>query len=177
MSQFSRSVRRMSRYQLLVAITLSAASVAISIGIATGSPTASNKSENSVTGFAPSTVIQVPASATASLRAASLQLAAANGDSAPSSITAAMTDRQTAVGVVTPGDSVVTDESVYVVVMSGSFVGNDAKMPSNSALPSGATLAADFNPITLQVEDWSISSQPLAAQLSQLGNVTSLTGP
>jgi hypothetical protein len=174
MSKFSRSVRKW-RLPLLAAIVFSVVGVTISFGVANGSPPSNDNTGNPVGGNATTSVSAVPSSATTSLQAAALQLATANGDPAPSSMTAATTDRQTAVSIVTPSDSVMTDESVYVVVMTGNFVGNDAKVPSNTALPTGTTLAADFNTVTYQVEDWSLSSQPLADQLDQLGSVTTLS--
>jgi hypothetical protein len=176
MSLPPKFLRQVSRRRVLIAISLGAVGIVVSFVVAAGSSAVGGKNGGS-NGDAAQVVTGVPASAVAALTAAAIQLATQNGDSSPTSMAAAMTDRQTAVGIVTPGDSVVTDESVYVVVMYGNFVGNDAKVPNNSAIPTGTTLAADFNSNTFQVEDWSISSQPLAAQLSQLGAVTPLTTP
>jgi hypothetical protein len=113
----------------------------------------------------------VPASAKADLCSIALTMAATNGDPKPSRIDATSSTRQAAVEVIEgKGEDVMSDEPVYVVQMTGDFVGYEAKTPDNQDPPTGKGLAFTVGIDNGNVLDWGIADAP--ADISTLGTVS-----
>jgi hypothetical protein len=105
------------------------------------------------------------------IRDISLQISSLNGDPTPQSGEVFASTRKYAETVLS-GDTVDTDQPVYSVVMFGSFVGYQAKTPSNTK-PTGSVLTIEIDAQTMAVTDWGIA--PLApVNLSSLGAATPL---
>jgi hypothetical protein len=86
--------------------------------------------------------------------------AAQNGD--PSAVVASVGTyrRQAAVASVGgPGTSVDSDQNVNLVVLHGSFVGNDASVPRGAALPVGSVMTVSVDSTTSAIVDWSIGAR------------------
>ena len=97
-------------------------------------------------------------------------LAAASNVPNPSNVEVAQAPREEAVSVVDPGDTVTTNESSYVVQMSGDFIGNDAKIPAGASVPQGTNMTVVIDAATGRISAWSIDRSP--HDLSALGAVT-----
>lgn len=177
-SRASRRTGRAVLISLLVAATL-ALGIGVSLAagaVAHGSHAASSRQNvalaNPSVPNAPVPGRAVPAAATSKLRAVALLLARGNGEPRLPVIRAVVSTRPAAVGLITPGDTVPgANHPVYVIVMTGKFVGYLAKTPS-STKPTGTTLAATIDPANFQILDWSLTNLPLASEISKLGPVS-----
>jgi hypothetical protein len=138
--------------------------------LASKSLSARDASQRVVTTAVPGGV--VPAAAIPQLKKVAMLLAGGNGDRHPASIQAAITGRVNAISFVTPGNTVIGAKgTVYVIVIRGKFVGYLTKTPS-AAKPTGDTIAADIDPTTFRILDWSLTNLPLNRTISTLGRVT-----
>jgi hypothetical protein len=105
------------------------------------------------------------------LRAVAARVAALNGDPHPIKAIAVLSTRQTAV-TASSGADVDTDQSSYLIVLHGHFVGYAAKLPRGAPLPRGNVLTIVVDADTNVVTDWGISDH--APDTSSLGRETSL---
>ena len=117
----------------------------------------------------------VPAEAATQLSATARTFAALNGDASPSSVEAVVARHSTALTVVTPADLLPgLGDTVYVVVLTGNFVGYAAKLGGSATVPTGTTLSMTIDPTTYKIDDWSLNSLDLQSAMSALGTVTPL---
>jgi hypothetical protein len=120
------------------------------------------------------TLEAVPSEAVAvALRQTASLLSRENGNVHPATGQVVASTRQAAAALLDPGVDLVVDAPVYVVQVEGKFIGENAKVPPDAALPEGEALYFTFDPASGQVMDWGI--EPHAAELSSLGQVTKLT--
>ena len=105
------------------------------------------------------------------LRAVAARVAALNGDPHPTKATAVRSTRKAAV-TASSGADVDTDQSSYLIVLHGHFVGYAAKLPRGAPLPRGSVLTIVVDASTDLVTDWGISDRP--PDTSSLGWETSL---
>jgi hypothetical protein len=105
------------------------------------------------------------------LRAVGARLAALNGEPHPTNVVAVRSTRKAAVAA-SSGADVDTDESSYLIVLHGHFVGHAAKLPRGAELPRGAVLTIVVDARTNLVTDWGISDR--TPDTSSLGSETSL---
>jgi hypothetical protein len=102
------------------------------------------------------------------------QLAAANGDTSPWSITYVRTTRAVALhlmGEMSSGNPV---EPVYVAVARGRFNGAAASHPAGAPAPHGTTLVVVLDAQTYQVTDWGLGNT--VPDLSRLAGAAGSTG-
>jgi len=92
-------------------------------------------------------------SPTARVDAVVQQLAAANGDASPDSITYVRTTRAAALRLLGSWSSGNPDEAVYVAVAHGTFDGAAMSHPAGAPAPTGTTLVAILDATTYQVTD------------------------
>jgi hypothetical protein len=52
-----------------------------------------------------------------------------------------------------------SDQNVNLVVLHGSFVGNDASVPRGAALPVGSVMTVSVDSTTSAIVDWSIGAR------------------
>lgn len=112
----------------------------------------------------------------AKIRDFALGIAAANGDSAPKSMVMVATTRAMALTAATPGDTVPgsTGESVYLVEMTGQFVGNALSTPPGAPSPVGRFLFIVINAKSLELTDLGLTSTTPSVSLSRLGQVMNI---
>lgn len=117
----------------------------------------------------------VPPEAVPGLYKIASAMASWNGDaSAVGSAVAVASSRENALAVITrPGVTAFSDEPVYVVTMTGHFVGEYASVPPGQPLPTGTVLHFTVAAATGDLLDWGISDRPDG--LGVLGPTTSLT--
>ncbi len=120
---------------------------------------------------------EVPVSAIAQLTSIAQQQATINGDAVPTSAVVVEATHEAALSVATPGDSVAGDaasESVYLVVMQGSFVGYGFSTAPGAPVPTGSYLSivVDANSFWVTDEGLSLSAPPVSP--SSLGTTTTL---
>ncbi len=98
-------------------------------------------------------------------------LAAANKEQQPADIRVVETDEGDAMTALfgSAADPRQESERVIVLMATGNFVGEAAKVPSGAAYPTGDVLTMIFNRATEQITDWGISST--RPELSTLGAV------
>jgi hypothetical protein len=119
-----------------------------------------------------STAIAVQPVTTSTVRAMATRTAKVLGDSEPANATYVRTNRGAAGQLV--GAKVDTDQSVYVIQMTGKF-----KVPASPGAgtghpaPTGTVLTVTVDAATGQVQDWGIDTT--APKLGTLGSVTSLS--
>ncbi|HVV12024.1 hypothetical protein [Amycolatopsis sp.] len=118
----------------------------------------------------PSSATAAPADVTAGTAATTAgRLARALGESQPGAMQYVKTSRQRA-ATATSGESVNSDNSVYVVQMSGKFTVPAARIPKGAKAPTGSRLTVTINSTSGQVQDWSISNTD--HDLARLGTVS-----
>ncbi|WP_409180650.1 hypothetical protein F9C11_29700 [Amycolatopsis sp. VS8301801F10] len=97
-------------------------------------------------------------------------LAAANDESSPADITYVKTDRNSLQRV--DGTAPKSNDPVYLIQMTGNFIGYAAKVPPGSKAPRGNVLTATVDARSGQVLGWSILLEP--HDLATFGQVSSL---
>lgn len=112
----------------------------------------------------PFTATSVPAA----LKAAALQVSAANGEHHPSGITFVRSPRNKEVAALSDSD-VPGDDPSYLVQLHGHFTGATASVPPGGKTPAGTTLTIIVNAHDGEITDWGISSGEVP--LSSLGAV------
>lgn len=119
----------------------------------------------------------IPAAAVSHLTSATEQVATMSGDAKPASVQAAMTTRDNALRVATPGDAIPgsQDQVVYLVVMKGNFTLNDIPGPPDAHAPTGHYLTLTFSTGTFQLTDLGLNNTSPAAALRSLGPASTLT--
>jgi hypothetical protein len=159
--------RWLSRHRRAVRYISVAAVVAAAVSV----PLATLSSAASVTAGS-----AIPAVAAGRLSAMTLQVAKLSGDAKPASIMAVTTTRAKALEVATPGDTIPgsTGQTVFLVVMKGSFTLNDAPVPSGAHVPTGHYLAVTFDTTTFRVVDVGLSDKAPPGSLPRLGPVSNL---
>jgi hypothetical protein len=105
------------------------------------------------------------------LRAVATRVAALNGDPHPTKAIAVRSTRKAAV-TASSGADVDTDQSSYLIVLHGHFVGHAAKVPREAPLPQGSVLTIVVDARTNSFTDWGISDR--TPDTSSLGSETSL---
>jgi hypothetical protein len=105
------------------------------------------------------------------LRVVAARVAALNGDPHPTKAIAVRSTRKAAV-IASSGADVDTDQSSYLIVLHGHFVGYAAKLPRGAPLPQGSVLTIVVDANTNLVTDWGISDR--TPDTSSLGEKTSL---
>ena len=114
-----------------------------------------------------------PGDATAELLAnKAVEFAKLNGGTSPAEATVVLTNRNAASDLFSPGSVAGSDEEVYVVEMTGKFIGEMAKLPDGAETPTGEALWFGLDPLTGEVTDWGISVSPV--DLARLGEVSTL---
>ncbi|WP_158895288.1 hypothetical protein [Amycolatopsis anabasis] len=98
------------------------------------------------------------------------RLAAANGEEHPANIQYVATDRQALTSI--DGTRPKSNDPVYLVQMTGNFVGYAASVPRGSKPPKGNVLTATVDANTGQMLSWSILLTP--HDLSQFGTAATL---
>jgi hypothetical protein len=93
--------------------------------------------------------------AIAAMRNAALQMALLNGEVRPFGAEAWSTTRQMAVSVASD-DRVDTDQSCFVVELSGHFTAYLASTPGGAPPPTGRTMTLTFDAQTLELTDWGV---------------------
>jgi hypothetical protein len=118
----------------------------------------------------------VPSPAVPRLAAIADRAARANGDPAPSQVTAVLTTRAKALTSATPGDFVPGSGGVpvFLVTLRGHFTAADVSRPPGSAAPTGRYLSLVVDAATFQVTDFGISPAPPPVSPASLGPVTYL---
>ncbi len=119
----------------------------------------------------------VPASAVPQLTMIASRAAKADGDPAPSQVTAVLTTHAKALTSATPGDFVPGSGGVrvFLVTMRGHFVAYDASVPPGAAAPAGRYLSLVVDAKTFQVLDLGLGPKPPPVPPASLGPVTYLT--
>jgi hypothetical protein len=103
------------------------------------------------------------------LRVVAARVAALNGDPHPTKAIAVRSTRKAAV-TASSGADVDTDQSSYLIVLHGHFVGHTA--PRGASFPQGSVLTIVVDASTNLVTDWGISDR--TPDTSSLGSETSL---
>jgi hypothetical protein len=96
--------------------------------------------------------------ALAAMRDVALEMSSLNGDAHPYGGEVFSSTRNFAETVIS-GDTVNTDQPVYVLVFHGSFVGYLASVPAGAQLPTGHVMTIVFDAQTLEVTDWGLVDQ------------------
>jgi len=146
-------------------------SAAVVVAAAVSAPLATLSSAASVTAGS-----AIPAAAAHRLSTMMLREARLSGDAKPASIMAVTTTRASALKVATPGDTMPgsTGQTVYLVVMKGSFTLNDASVPPGGHAPTGHYLAVTFDTTTFHTLDLGLSDHAPPGSLRSLGPVSNL---
>ena len=120
----------------------------------------------------------VPAPAIPRLTAIASRAATADGDAAPSQMTAVLTTHAKALTSATPGDTIpgAGGVPVFLVTMRGHFTATAASRPPGAAAPTGRYLSVVVDTRTFQVLDSGLSPSPPPVSPASLGPVTHLTG-
>ena len=120
----------------------------------------------------------VPASATSQLTVIGSRAAKADGDAAPSQMTAVLTTHAKALTSATPGDLTpgAGGVPVFLLTMRGHFAATAASRPPGAAAPAGSYLSIVVDARTFQVLDSGLSPSPPPVPPANLGPVTYLTG-
>jgi hypothetical protein len=105
------------------------------------------------------------------LRTLALSIAANNGEPSPANVRVVPTTFQAALAADT-GASASSNQNVFMVSMSGHFVGHSFDVPPGAATPTGSVLTFKFDPATGAVVGVSLGD--ITPDLSQLGQVTPL---
>ena len=110
------------------------------------------------------------------MRAPDLVHEGADGDFAPSWITAVLTTHAKALTSATPGDFVPGADGVrvFLITMRGHFAANAAPGPPGAAAPTGRYLSLVVDAKTFQVLDSGLSPKPPPVSPASLGPVTNL---
>jgi hypothetical protein len=118
----------------------------------------------------------IAAAAIPALRVHMLALARFTGDAHPTSVKAVLTTGTRALHTVAPGVTIPGSarQTVYLVVMTGSFTDTHAPVPPHAKDPTGRYLAVTINPATWQVIVLSIGNHRPPAPLSSYGTVSAL---
>ena len=103
------------------------------------------------------------------LRVVAARVAALHGDPHPTKAIAVRSTRKAAV-TASSGADVDTDQSSYLIVLHGHFVGHTA--PRGASFPQGSVLTIVVDASTNLVTDWGISDR--TPDTSSLGSETSL---
>lgn len=111
-------------------------------------------------------------SAPSAIRAVAGGLAEVNGEKTPTDMQFVYTHRSAAAKLMSQSD-VDSDQDVYLVSMSGAFIGNVAKVPSGADKPRGNVLSMTIDPTSGRVIDWGIEFKN--PNLASLGIVQSLS--
>ncbi len=117
--------------------------------------------------FVPFTAAEAPSV----IKDIALQMAATNGETAPTSLEYVATTRQAAAQL-TAQAGVDSDQPVYLVSVHGAFVGHMAKRPAGTAEPQGTVLTVTIDPKTGRITDWGI--EQTTPKLTSLGAVQQL---
>ena len=119
----------------------------------------------------------IPASAIAQLTSIAAQQAAINGDASPTSVLAVEATHAAALTVATPGDVLpqsAASEAVYLITMTGSFIGNGFSTAPGSPAPMGSYLSVVVDSGTFWVTDEGLSQSAPPVSPSSLGPTTTL---
>jgi hypothetical protein len=103
--------------------------------------------------------------------------AASSGDVHPGPGIAVPARRGAAVQLITPGDTVDSDQAVIVVLVHGKFDGNVFSHPRGVTVPGGDEMLASFDATTGQVQDFTLLDTARGRQapdLRTLGPVSNL---
>ena len=103
--------------------------------------------------------------------------AASSGDVHSGSGIAVLSRRGAAVQLISPGDTVDSDQAVIVVLVHGKFDGNVFSQPRGVTVPGGDEMLASFDATTGQVEDFTLLDTAHGRQapdLRTLGPVSNL---
>lgn len=103
--------------------------------------------------------------------------AASSGDVHPGPGIAVLSRRGAAVQLITPGDTVDSDQAVIVVLLHGKFDGNVFSHPRGVTVPGGDEMLASFDATTGQVQDFTLLDTARGRQapdLRTLGPVSNL---
>lgn len=111
-----------------------------------------------------------PSAAPAALQAIAKQEAGMNGGANPGSVKYVTSTRKQAAKLM--NTELATDEPVYVMQLTGKFVGNHAYVPHGNPKPTGDTMIVVVSAATGKVVDMSITDR--AGDLSKLGAVSGL---
>lgn len=118
----------------------------------------------------PQVVNGLPAWGNETLADIAVSQALGNGGNRPSSVRYVLTGRQRAEWYV-ERTAVDSNQSVYLVIMTGSFTDRNAYVPAGAPLPTGTTMAITINASTGAVLDMTLNDLPYR-NLSTLGHVT-----
>jgi hypothetical protein len=119
----------------------------------------------------------VPAPLISRLTVIGSRAAKADGDAAPSQMTAVLTTHAKALTSATPGDLTPGGGvPVFLLTMRGHFAATAASRPPGAAAPAGSYLSIVVDARTLQVLDSGLSPSPPPVSPASLGPVTYLTG-
>jgi len=111
-----------------------------------------------------------PTAAPAALQAIAKQEAVRNGGAAPAGVKYVTSTRKQAAALM--NTQLATDEPVYVMQLSGTFVGDHAHVPQGNPKPTGTSMIVVVSAATGKVVDMAISDH--TANLSALGAVSGL---
>jgi hypothetical protein len=153
------------------------AAVVLAAGCAGSAPAAVSHAPAPTGSLVPApTGSPVPSPAVPRLAAIADRAARANGDPAPSQVTAVLTTRAKALTSATPGDFVPGSGGVpvFLVTLRGHFTAADVSRPPGSAAPTGRYLSLVVDAATFQVTDFGISPAPPPVSPASLGPVTYL---
>jgi len=106
------------------------------------------------------------------LKSMAWDLAARNGETAPSDAQVVGTTRVSAVQALM-GEQIDSNQMVYAITMRGNFVGHMAHLAPGSQPPTGSVLTLIVDANTNGLLDWSITDGP--SDLSTLGTPTALS--
>lgn len=109
--------------------------------------------------------------ALAAMRDMAIEISSLNGEASPQRGQVFASTRKFAQTVI-DGDTVDTDQPVFVAVLHGNFVGYLASVPIEGQFPTGDVLTITFDANTLAVTDWGLV--PVAPDTTRLGTSTSL---
>jgi hypothetical protein len=153
------------------------AAVVLAAGCAGSSPAAVSHAPAPTGSLVPGpTGSPVPSPAVPRLAAIADRAARANGDPAPSQVTAVLTTRAKALTSATPGDFIPGSGGVpvFLVTLRGHFTAADVSRPPGSVAPTGRYLSLVVDAATFQVTDFGISPEPTRVSPASLGPVTYL---
>jgi co-chaperonin GroES (HSP10) len=103
--------------------------------------------------------------------AAAHSSAARNGEMKPKSVKHVESTRGQAVFEASGGDSVPSDQDVYLVIVHGHFVAADAPRPPGTPAPTGSVMTLVMDATTGDITDFGVSDrEPDAAKLGQVSD-------
>jgi len=105
------------------------------------------------------------------VRTLALQIAANNGEQAPSNLRVVATTFTAALAADT-GATAPSGQEVFMVSMAGHFTGNGFDVPPGAAQPTGSVITFEFDPAAGSVVGLSIGD--ITPDLAQLGQVIPL---